>query len=249
MSNLEFVVLMSTNPKEEEVYLYYLQWTGNEERLTYLDSLLKACDFEVVYDRRSTMMVPMHLDIKNRLPEAAVDAHVKVSDINSYSKMFTKCTGEFNFNPDEEEKEELLKMDPYELGEYLCGMFVPYRIDGWFKPSFERSYAMGGSYLPPPAAAAATAKLEHLMQSFQKGRKITQGSELNETDIYCFRYTRFAELPFHLVKYSRNAVVLDDETHMIFKRLDANLLGPSDPVEIGGAWEDIEVYKLEYKNE
>jgi hypothetical protein len=136
---LEFVVMISTNPKEQEVYLHYLQWTGNEERLTFLDSLLCNCDFEDVYERRNTIMCPLHIDIEHKLPESAVDAHVKISDINSYSRMFTKCTGEFNFNPNEQEKEELLQMDPYKLGEYLCDMFIPWRIPEWFRPSLERS--------------------------------------------------------------------------------------------------------------
>ena len=199
-------------------------------------------------------MVPLHLDIENRLPEAVVDAHVKISDINSYSRMFTKCVGDFLFNPDEKEKEELLQMDPYKLGEYLCDMFRPCSIDEWFRPRLERSYTMGGHRLPSPAAAAAARKMEHLLQSIQKGYKIAQPSDLNEKDIYWFKYKvnidddNLIIDPFILVKYSRTASVLNDtETHIIFKRLDAPLLDPSYPVEIGGAWKEFDVYALEFQ--
>ena len=112
----EFVVFMSSNPKEGETYIFYLQWTGNEERLGFLKSLFDKCDMEDVYDMVNTNMPLMQLDIKCRLSEEVVDAHMKIDEFNSYQRMFNKCEGEFYLSMTPEDQEYWLSLDKYKLG-------------------------------------------------------------------------------------------------------------------------------------
>jgi hypothetical protein len=129
MANKEFVVFMVSNPKEGEVNLFYLQWTGNEERLTFLKSLFDKCCMD---DLENTNMPLMYLDTDNKLSEEVVDAHMKIQCFNGYLKMFNKCEGIFHFSTYEDVKEEWFALDKYELGLELWKTFRGCKIEKFY---------------------------------------------------------------------------------------------------------------------
>ncbi len=112
----EFVVFMTSNPKEGEVNIFYLQWTGNEEKLTFLKYLFDNCDMDDVYNSLDSTMPLMQLDIEQKLSEEVVDAHMKIKDFNCYQRMFNKCGGNFLFSMNPEDQEYWFSLDECKLG-------------------------------------------------------------------------------------------------------------------------------------
>lgn len=96
-----FVMALEKNTKENELFIYYVQWNGNEEELTKLFEILKKQSWDDLYGEYCTMS----LNITEKLPENIVDiickSHREI-DINCYHRMFSKCTGKFT-NPISEE--------------------------------------------------------------------------------------------------------------------------------------------------
>jgi len=123
----EFVVFIEFNPNEQETFIYYLQWTGNEEKLTLLHQILDKADFSEWTGGKPAFSI----DINYKLSEEVVDAHTRVLSINHYYKMFTKCTGEFKW------KLENLIMtleleDEYQMGGDMFDQFCCCRIKEMF---------------------------------------------------------------------------------------------------------------------
>jgi hypothetical protein len=84
----EFVVFVEKNYHENETFLFYLQWTGNEDAIRLLEQNVKSVDYD---DYPGSLT----LDTSIKITEDAVDQMCKVDAANSYHKMFTKCTGVF----------------------------------------------------------------------------------------------------------------------------------------------------------
>jgi hypothetical protein len=125
MSNLEFVPFIEKNTKENETFVFYLQWTGNEEQLTLLNKAIEKACYDDIYGDYS--MVTMDIDIK--IPESAVDIHKRIGSFNGYHKMFTKCVGKFRCPFD---IETIDSTDECEMATLLDSFFFCCRIQKMF---------------------------------------------------------------------------------------------------------------------
>ena len=97
---MEYLVIYETNHKENELFIHYCQWTGNEEQLTKFMALMDKADYDDFYGDVSTVCYAKN----KRVPELAVDAHMGLDDPNSYSHLFKKHSGTFTcpeFDEDE----------------------------------------------------------------------------------------------------------------------------------------------------
>jgi len=123
--SLEFVVLYEKNHKENELFIFYLQWTGKEENITKLHKITSKAEYDDMYGDYSWIGV----DIDVKIPESAVDLHCKLWDPNGYNRLFTKCTGKFIYPFDEEH----IEMNEYELESLIDSTFYSCRIMNMFK--------------------------------------------------------------------------------------------------------------------
>lgn len=111
---MEFLVIYETNHKENETFIHYCQWTGNENELNKLIQLIEKADYEELWggDYSSVWVA------RNKcIPESAVDAHIGLDDPNGYSKMFVKHTGTFKCPKIDE------SLNEYELARELDQLF------------------------------------------------------------------------------------------------------------------------------
>lgn len=123
---LEFVVFYEKNYKEDELYIFYLQWTGNEEALRILERAVSKACYEDLYGDYSMV----HLDISVKLPESVVDAQCRLTNtMNSYYQLFTKCVGKFNCPFTETYLENL---DKYIIADLMDQIFYSCRIRHMF---------------------------------------------------------------------------------------------------------------------
>jgi hypothetical protein len=125
MSTLEFVPFIEYNTKENETFIFYLQWTGNEEQLT----LLAEATGKAIADDMDGDFSLFSMDIGVKIPESAVDLHTKIKTFNGYFEMFTKCTGKFQ-SPFT--LEEIDSIDGYEMAKLLDETFFATKIRQWF---------------------------------------------------------------------------------------------------------------------
>jgi len=125
MSDLEFVAFIETNTKERETFIFYLQWTGNEEQLALLADALENAN----YDEMEGDFAFFTMDIGVKIPESAADVHTKIKTFNGYHEMFTKCTGKF-ISPIT--REQIGSIDEYEMAKLLDDTFFSTRIERMF---------------------------------------------------------------------------------------------------------------------
>ena len=110
---------MEHNHKEDETYIFYCQWTGNEEEM---EKLIQA--IETVYNDDLHGDVSLFQVSRVRIPEAAVDIHCNIKDFGCYINMFQKCEGTFTC-PEFSE-------DPYERAKELDDYFYHGRLRNHF---------------------------------------------------------------------------------------------------------------------
>ncbi len=109
----EFVVFYEKELKEHragELYIFYVQWTGNEAELTKLASFISKAEYDYTDNTYDHCFVD--LDICVKLPESHVDLQCKLHHkMITKRKLFTKLTGKFTctFDLDEDPK-----LDDYE---------------------------------------------------------------------------------------------------------------------------------------
>lgn len=125
MSSLEFVSFIEKNHKENETFIFFLQWTGNEAELRLLERATNKALLDDMYGD----YVEVHLDASARLSEATVDQMCRVKNTNNYHRMFTKCTGTFKCPLTEEEIETT---DEYLLARTLNESFFSCKIEQMF---------------------------------------------------------------------------------------------------------------------
>jgi hypothetical protein len=117
---MEFIPIVENNHKEREMYVFYCQWTGNEEELEKLIRVIEKADCQLHGDYSDFQTS------RTRISESAVDEHVKLTEFGSYTHMFQKCVGTF-VCPD------FSDMDPYDLGNALDERFYHGRLRNLFR--------------------------------------------------------------------------------------------------------------------
>lgn len=125
---LEFVVLYEKNYTYKEVFVFYLQWTGNEEAITLLEKITSKALYEDYEYKCNNEYSFICVDIENLIPESAVDIHCRLIDPNSYCPLFTKLTGKFKCPF----KEEDYDIDEYELPSLINEELYDCRIRDMF---------------------------------------------------------------------------------------------------------------------
>jgi hypothetical protein len=103
---MEYIIVLEHNHKEDETYVFYCQWTGNEQEMEKLAKAIETADTEDLSGDYASFSVS-----RVKIPEAAVDTHCSISDFCGYIHMFQKCEGTFQC-PDFSE-------DPYERAKEL----------------------------------------------------------------------------------------------------------------------------------
>jgi hypothetical protein len=107
---MEYIIILEHNKKEEETYVFYCQYTGNEGEM---EKLMKAIETACTDDMYGD--VALFETSRVKIPEAAVDIHCSINDFGSYIKMFQKCKGSFTCPEFSEDPYEIAK----ELDEYF----------------------------------------------------------------------------------------------------------------------------------
>ena len=130
---MEYITFIEHNRKERESFIFFLQYTGNEEMLTKLHTFVESADSSYMDGDYSKF----EMNIQNKLSESAVNEMITVQ-YGSYSRMFQKVNGKFSYwFPDEMEDEDetiiKIKMDPEEKANKLDGCFFGCLIKGYFK--------------------------------------------------------------------------------------------------------------------
>jgi len=99
---MEYITFIERNHKENESFIMFLQWTGNEEMLTKLRDYIVSADPSNMCGDYSEF----EMDIKNKVSESTVNEMIKL-DYGSYSNMFQKASGKFVYSAlDEMDSEE-----------------------------------------------------------------------------------------------------------------------------------------------
>ena len=104
MSSIQFVMCEEHNHKENETFLFYMQWTGNEDAITLLHQAITKSDVSEMYGDYSSFRMDL-----TKITEDAVDQLCKLKSSNGYHAMHTKCTGAFTSPITEEDMVEKQK--------------------------------------------------------------------------------------------------------------------------------------------
>jgi hypothetical protein len=118
---MEFIIIFETNHKEEEMFIHYCQWTGNEVELRKFIKYIKEANFwELDGSDHSSLAAATN----KRIPESAVDAHIGLRDPNGYDHMFQKHVGKFtcpNLDDDDDGRDEKDDDDKQAVEQHLEG--------------------------------------------------------------------------------------------------------------------------------
>ena len=87
---MEFVTFTEHNHKENETFVFYLQWTGNEAALTLLQRAVDMSDISIMDGDYSSFTMN-----NEKIPESIVNQQCKLTTSNNFHRMYTKCTGTF----------------------------------------------------------------------------------------------------------------------------------------------------------
>ncbi len=123
IAQMDYILIVEKNYKENESYLLYCQWTGNEVELEKLINVIETAEYEMSGDY-SVLQVSRKL-----IPETAVDAHVCIKDFGDYIHMFQKCKGTF-LCPEFSES-------PFQAARELNRMFWHGRLRNYFSETAE----------------------------------------------------------------------------------------------------------------
>ncbi len=121
---MQFITIVETNHKENETFIHYCQWDGNEVEL---EKLFKMINF-ACYDDMAGDYSDFYGRIDIKLPESMVDEHVKLK-YGCFDYMFQKHVGVFKC-PDFGENDD----DPYEVARSLDDIFYACKLGNYFKP-------------------------------------------------------------------------------------------------------------------
>lgn len=113
---MDFVIVFEKNHKDDEEYIHYCQWTGNAAELEKLFAAMECADDEELLGGDYSSFFFSRVCI----PEAAVDAHMKIRHTFKKHVGFYKCP-EFS-------------EDPYEAAKELDELYYRGRLGNFFRP-------------------------------------------------------------------------------------------------------------------
>lgn len=118
---MKYATFVENNHKDNEMYIYYLQYDGNEEQLMALKEIIDESDCAKMYGDYSEF----DLDIDNLVSQRTVDEQLKIR-FDGYSP-FDVCNGNFEFY-----EEDFYNLDEHEKALKLDDMFYSRRIEDYF---------------------------------------------------------------------------------------------------------------------
>ena len=108
---MNFIIFKENNTKENESFIFFLQYDGNEEQLNKLNNIISKTDFDNLHGGDYSSF---EIDIKTMISENSVNQLTKVN-LGCFSRLFTKCVGNFKLSSelfeDLNESEMALKLD------------------------------------------------------------------------------------------------------------------------------------------
>lgn len=130
---MDYIIILEHNHKEDETYVLYCQWTGNEEQLEKLVKVIETADPEDLSGDYASFSVS-----RVKIPEAAVDVHCSIKDFGGYIHMFQKCKGTFTC-PE-------FSKDPYEIAKELDDYYYHGKLRANFSETKEELEKQLASY-------------------------------------------------------------------------------------------------------
>jgi hypothetical protein len=109
---MKFVTFKEINMKENESFIFFLQYDNNEEKLKELSKIIKSADTSDLYGDYSTF----EMDIDTLLSENTVKELENV-DLGHYGPTFNVCRGDFTLCMDVFNNVEDLAL---RLDEFFC---------------------------------------------------------------------------------------------------------------------------------
>jgi hypothetical protein len=123
VNTMQFITILETNHKENEIFIHYCQWTGNEEEL---GKLLKIIEFADPSNMSGDFCDFCYSEKK--VSEGAVDEHIRLG-YGCFAHTFQKHTGVFKCPDIKEEEVE----DKYKAAQMLDECFYACRLGDYFK--------------------------------------------------------------------------------------------------------------------
>ena len=130
---MDYIIILEHNHKEDETYVLYCQWTGNEEQLEKLVKVIETADPEDLSGDYASFSFS-----RVKIPEAAVDVHCSIKDFGGYIHMFQKCKGTFTC-PE-------FSKDPYKIAKELDDYYYHGKLRANFSETKEELEKQLASY-------------------------------------------------------------------------------------------------------
>ena len=122
--DLKFILLHEFNTKENESFIYFMQYNDNEDTIKSFAAVISKADYEDMGGH----YVKFEIDTENLVSENTADEMIKCN-FGSYSNMFSKLTGKME---DPLTEEEVKDMEGHEIATLLSEKFFSNRIPELF---------------------------------------------------------------------------------------------------------------------
>lgn len=122
--DIKYVMFMEKNQKEGDHFIFYLQYTDNEQEIAKLKNVVDTADFEDLHGDVSYF----YIDTDNLISQYSVDEHVANKTFGSWGPMFQVCIGKMTFND-----EEYRELDAREIAKKLDEEFYHCRVKDLFE--------------------------------------------------------------------------------------------------------------------
>ena len=122
--DMKFILLHEFNTKENESFIYFMQYNDNEDTIKSFAAVISKADYEDMGGH----YVKFEIDTENLVSENTADEMIKCN-FGSYSNMFSKLTGKME---DPLTEEEVKDMEGHEIATLLSEKFFSNRIPELF---------------------------------------------------------------------------------------------------------------------
>jgi len=119
---MQFITLQEHNQKEEESFIFFLQYTNNEEAIEKLAHYIKKADTDDFYGDFSTF----EIDTSVKLSQSTVE-EMKNINFGVFGPMFTVCKGKFSFD-----ESAFINLDRTQIAYELDKLYYACRITDHF---------------------------------------------------------------------------------------------------------------------
>lgn len=119
-----FRVIYEKDHYENEMFIHYCQYTGNEAEIDTFCEIINWSDGRTMRGEYSEF----YSDTLVLIPESAVDMHIKLDHTNRYAHLFQKHTGTFKCPEFENYNQEEDTWDSYELAREISKLLYSSKL-------------------------------------------------------------------------------------------------------------------------